>query len=198
MSPSAIFLISCVLLFSICRFIPPPSELLKRFDLVHRVYGNVVDKKTKQPLLRPEAWEAVKRLRQHIIDGCISDPSGVPLYFETGKDPETGAPQYRCVRGTNDLEGYHLHMRMLMSWVVSPRLANGILLEHNYQWNMRQGDKNRRFDTAVAGFFDQPVIEAIQVLRFTGHKNSLSGFLFPFFPVSLCIFLMLSGRRVSS
>ncbi|CAM9945330.1 unnamed protein product, partial [Sphacelaria rigidula] len=143
------------------RFIPPPAELVKRFDLLHRVYGNVIDKKTKQPLLRPEAWEAVKRLRQHIIAGSISDPTGVPLYFETGKDPETGAPQYRCVRGTNDLEGYHLRMRMLTSWVVSPRLANGVLLEHNCQWNMRQGDKNRRFDPAVAGFFDQPVIEAI-------------------------------------
>ncbi|CAM9669869.1 unnamed protein product, partial [Pylaiella littoralis] len=32
------------------RMIPPLAELVKRFDLVNKVYGGLVDKKTKQPL----------------------------------------------------------------------------------------------------------------------------------------------------
>lgn len=105
------------------RVIPPPDDLAGRFDLVHRIYGHLLDAKTKQPLLRAEAWEAAKRLRVHIKAGCLSDPPGVALYFEAGKDSATGCSLFRCVRGTNDLEGYHLHMRLLVAWCISPLLV---------------------------------------------------------------------------
>ena len=32
-----------------------------------------------------------------------------------------------------------------------------------YRWNLRQAIKNRSLDPAVGGFYDQPVLEAIQV-----------------------------------
>ena len=96
--------------------IPPPDDLADRFDFVHRIYGHLLDAKSKQPLLRAEAWEAAKRLRVHIKAGCLSDPPGVALYFEAGKDSATGCSLFRCVRGTIDLEGYHLHMRLLVAW----------------------------------------------------------------------------------
>eukprot|EP00903_Cladosiphon_okamuranus_P019959 g18342.t1 len=66
------------------RVIPPPDVLLKRFNLANRIYGYLLDKKTKQPLFRAEAWEAINRLSVHIQAGCLSDPHGVPLYFEAG------------------------------------------------------------------------------------------------------------------
>jgi len=143
--------------------IPPPAVLLERFDLVNFIYGHLLDKKTKQPLFRREAWEAIKRLRVHIEAGCLSDPSGVPLYFEAGKDSATGYSLYRCVRGTNDLEGCHLHMRLLVAWCISPKLAHLLLLEHNYRWNLREAVRNRGLDSSVGGFYDQRVLEAVQV-----------------------------------
>lgn len=145
------------------RMIPPAPEALQRFDLVIRVYGGLLDKITKQPLLRADARLAAKRLRSHIAAGCLSDPKSVSLYFQEGKDSVTGFPLYRCVRGTNDLEGYHLHMRLIAAWCISPRLANLLLLEHNYRWNLRQAVKNRGLDASVGGFYEQPVLEAIQV-----------------------------------
>lgn len=145
------------------RMIPAAAELLKRYDMVNNVYGNLIDHKTKQPLFRADAREAVKRLRVHIAADCVGDPEGIPLYFQEGKDSSTGAPLYRCVRGTNDLEGYHLHMRMMTSWCISPEFAHLLLLEHNYRWNLRQAIKNRGLDPAVGGFYDQSVIEAVQV-----------------------------------
>ncbi|CAN0004911.1 unnamed protein product, partial [Scytosiphon promiscuus] len=143
------------------RMIPPPVELAERFDLVNKVYGGLLDNKTKQPLLRPEALEAAKRLREHIVADCCSDVPKQALYFEAGKDPETLCALFRCVRGTNDLEGYHFHMRLLVAWCLSPRLAHLLLLEHNYRWNLRQSIKNRGVSEVVGGFYDQPMLEAI-------------------------------------
>ena len=42
--------------------------------------GGLIDKKTRQPLLRAEAREAVKRLRVHIKADCMTDPVGCLLY----------------------------------------------------------------------------------------------------------------------
>ncbi|CAM9925326.1 unnamed protein product, partial [Hapterophycus canaliculatus] len=145
--------------------IPPPAELAERFDLVNKVYGGLLDNKTKQPLLRPEALESAKRLREHIVADCCSDAPKQALYFEAGRDPETLCALFRCVRGTNDLEGYHFHMRLLVAWCLSPRLAHLLLLEHNYRWNLRQSIKNRGLTAGVGGFYDQPMLEAIQVLQ---------------------------------
>ena len=143
--------------------VPPSAILLQRYDMVNNVYGGLIDKKTRQPLLRAEAREAVKRLRVHIKADCLTDPVGLPMYFQAGKDSATGSILYRCIRGTNDLEGYHLHMRLLVAWCISPRLAHLLLLEHNFRWNLRQAIKNRGLDPTVGGFYDQPVLEAIQV-----------------------------------
>ena len=71
------------------------SLVLKRFDLVNRVYGGIVDEKTKKPLFRPEALEAIKQLRVNIAMNCISDPPDIQLYFEHGRDAITGTPGMR-------------------------------------------------------------------------------------------------------
>lgn len=76
------------------RVIPPAPEALERFDLAIRVYGGLHDKKTKQPLLRTDARLVAKRLRSHIVTACLSDPKGISLYFQEGKDSVTGFPLY--------------------------------------------------------------------------------------------------------
>ncbi|CAM9356026.1 unnamed protein product [Ectocarpus sp. 12 AP-2014] len=53
-------------------------------------------------------------------------------------------------------------MRLLVAWCIAPRLAHVLLLEYNYRWNIRQSMKNRGLDEAVGGFYDQPILEAIQ------------------------------------
>ena len=97
------------------RFISPSDEMLERFNLVVSVYCHLLDSETKQPLLRrKKALDAVERLRVHIKTGCTSDSPANSLYFEKGKDQLTGVTLYRCARGTNDLEGFHKHMRSLI------------------------------------------------------------------------------------
>ena len=127
------------------------------------VYGHLLDSKTKKPLLRREALDAVERLRVHIKTGCISNSPAVLLYFEKGKDQLTGVTLYRCARGTNDLEGFHKHMRSLIEWCVGAGLGSDLLLELIYRWNLDRGISNRGLDGFIGGFYVQPIIEAIQV-----------------------------------
>ena len=100
------------------RFIPASDELLERFNLVVSVYSHLLDCKTKNPLLRREALDAVEQMRVHIKTVCISDSPAVSLYFEKAKDHLTGVTLDRCARGTDDLEGFHKHMRSLIEWCV--------------------------------------------------------------------------------
>ena len=145
------------------RFIPPSDELLERFNLVVSVYGHLLDSKTKKPLLRREALDAVERLRVHIKTGCISDSPAISLYFEKGKDQLTGVTLYRCARGTHDLEGFHKHMRSLIEWCVGAGLGSDLLLELIYHWNLDRSIGNRGLDGSIDGFYDQSIIETVQV-----------------------------------
>ncbi|CAN0088629.1 unnamed protein product, partial [Hapterophycus canaliculatus] len=87
--------------FDISAFLTP------RRTLCVSLVGGLLDTERKQPLLRPEALEAAMRLREHIVAGCCSDAPKQAVHFKTGKDPETLCALFCCVRGMNDLEGYH-------------------------------------------------------------------------------------------
>ena len=127
------------------------------------VYGHLLDSKTKKPLLRREALEAVERLRVHIKTGCISDGPLISLYFEKVKDDLTGVTLYRCARGTNDLEGFHKHMRSLIEWCVGAALGSDLLLELMYRRNLDRSISNRGLDDSIGSFYDQPIFEVIQM-----------------------------------
>ena len=87
-----------------CRCLVPEWErLFERFDLVIFQFKGVVDSKSGQDLLRPQAMEDVNLLRRHLSNGCLSDPEGIPLYLTTGKSA-AGVTTRRCVRVTNCTE----------------------------------------------------------------------------------------------
>lgn len=85
------------------RLVPPANVLLERFDKVIKEFRNCVDNDSREVLLRPKAMNKVRQLRKHIVAGCLSDPDGVAMYYAVGKTKD-GLPDYRCVRGTNDVE----------------------------------------------------------------------------------------------
>ncbi|CAN0310195.1 unnamed protein product, partial [Laminaria digitata] len=144
------------------RLVPERERLLKRFNSVTSQFWDVIDARSGEILLRPKAMEAVNLLRKHIEADCISDPDGVALYYTTGKNA-AGITTRRCVRGTNSTEGYHRHLRRLLSsYCASPALAHSILLEFNYRWNIRMAVKNRSLPKELGGFNDQFEIEIIQ------------------------------------
>ena len=53
-----------------------------------------------------------KNILELVQKGFLSDPPGIPLYYQVGIDGKTGLPLYRCMRGTNMTEGgVHTHLR---------------------------------------------------------------------------------------
>ncbi|CAB1103500.1 unnamed protein product [Ectocarpus sp. CCAP 1310/34] len=144
------------------RLVPRRDVLLKRFDRVIEEFGGCVDNTSGEVLLRPKAMKAVRQLRKHIENDCLSDPDGMAMYFAIGKNKH-GLTDYRCVRGTNDVEGYHRYLRTLLaSYCASPSLAQSVLLEFNYRWNLRMMIKNRGLPAALGGHYNQYLVESIQ------------------------------------
>ena len=80
-----------------------------------------------------------------------------------GKDQLTGVTLYRCARGTNDLEGFHKHMRSLIEWCAGAGLGSDLLLKLIYRWNLDRSISNRVLNGSIGSFYNQPIIEAIQV-----------------------------------
>lgn len=91
------------------RKIPGPTDLLHRLKEIERAYANIPDYKTGVPLFRPGTWAAWRKFLEHVRRGCLSDHPDIPLYIYValdGSDKEL----LRCFRGSNALEGYHLHI----------------------------------------------------------------------------------------
>ena len=74
-----------------------------------------------------------------------------------------GCSALRCARGANDFEGFHKHMRSLIEWCVGAGLGSDLLLKLIYHWNLDRSISNRGLNGSIGGFYDQSIIEAIQV-----------------------------------
>jgi hypothetical protein len=74
------------------RSIPGPEVLLPLLNTLLNTYtatdkdGNskFLDPQNEQPLFSNKSIEAFRKLLPHVEKGCISDPVGIPLYYQTG------------------------------------------------------------------------------------------------------------------
>ena len=122
------------------RYVPPPEILFDRVAAVIKMFGPLKDSTTGQPLFTEKAWDMMKNILEHIHRGYYSDPPGIPLYFEVGKDRH-GLTLYCCFCGTNDLKGgVHQNLiRRFTSFNVSPRRAVNMILSYAVCHNMQVG-----------------------------------------------------------
>ena len=106
------------------RYMPDPKTTLSRLQWLHRTLAHSLDAETGKPLFNAKAQKAWGQLLRHVELGCLSDPdpAEVSLYFLVGHSKE-GLPIYGCIRGTNDIEGYHQKVKgMLAGWNNSPEV----------------------------------------------------------------------------
>ena len=76
-----------------------------------------------------------RRKGQAVRKGCLSDIPGMSYYVQIGED-SMGIPQYKCIRGTSALEGFHQKIRQLIrGFAISPRLAIALLFEFVHRSN---------------------------------------------------------------
>ncbi|KAG6891629.1 hypothetical protein C0992_001314 [Termitomyces sp. T32_za158] len=127
-----------------CRRTIPPPEIL--FPLVYDVFmtwGPLKDAKAQLTLFNDAAWKIAKNILELIRNGFISDPPGIPLYYIIGLDAN-GLPIYRCIRGTNSVEGgVHTHLHaMLPTCGASVRHMVTCLLDFILRHNLLVGTFN--------------------------------------------------------
>lgn len=118
------------------RTIPPPKQLYPVVAALFSHYGNSLDLKTGLKLFDKQCQSQAAKILDAISKGHISDPVGVPLYY-TRRIDEFGLPVYRCVRGTNSLEGgVHTNIiRKFSMYNASPRLTNCLLADYRLRHN---------------------------------------------------------------
>lgn len=86
------------------RVVGDPAELAMALEKLFQEYGYKVDAKTNQPLFSPKAWKSAASVVDLARRGYLSDVPDVPMYEPAGADKHD-IPLYKCVRGTNKLEG---------------------------------------------------------------------------------------------
>jgi hypothetical protein len=79
---------------------------LARFDKFIEAFILIRDAKTKELLITPKTKLKIEATRLAIASGYYTDPAGVSIYREMGRD-SLGRMKYACYRGTNALEVNH-------------------------------------------------------------------------------------------
>jgi ribonuclease D len=141
------------------RTVPGPVELEREFKKVVQLFADVPDAKTSKPLFSKAAWNLYKSTLKHIRKGCLSDVAGMSYYVELRTD-SMGIPIFKCLRGTNALEGFHQKIRQVIrGFNVSPRYAVALLHEFVYRWNHDVDVRVMGLPKKYSNYYDGWVIE---------------------------------------
>ncbi|KAG9218525.1 hypothetical protein CCMSSC00406_0001361 [Pleurotus cornucopiae] len=151
------------------RIIPPAEELFENVSQVFQNYGPLKDAKTHLPLFNTTAWGVAKNILDLIKKGFVSDPPGIPLYYQLGMD-KSGMPLYRCMRGTNMTEGgVHTHLRSrLPTSGVSIRHIQSRLLDFILRHNLLVGTFNST-GTRYRGHYSIWITNQLQEMLYLVH-----------------------------
>ena len=128
------------------RYCPPPDVLVPQIKALITGWQDAkcsLDP-SQGPLFSIAAHKQAKGLIRTAQLGLISDPPGYALYYKMGIDRD-GLPYYRCIRGTNSIEG-GIHMaicRAFGSLRGSPELSDALLCNIQYRRNATVGHFNQ-------------------------------------------------------
>ena len=100
-------------------------------------FGALKDVATQQPLFTRQSWKEAENFLALIGSGYLSDPPGISLYQVRRKDKH-GLNVYRCLRGTNSLEGgVHQNLnRRFGASNASVRLTVALMTEYKTRHNL--------------------------------------------------------------
>jgi hypothetical protein len=126
------------LLQHVKRIVPGPEVLLPRVAAVLDSYGPLLDPTSGQPLFNSRAWEVAANVLENIRRGYYSDPPNISFYYPRGKDKH-GLMRYRCVRGTNAIEGgiHQNIIRWFGTFNASPDFAVELLRDYTLTHNLK-------------------------------------------------------------
>lgn len=127
------------------RNVASPNILLPTLKALFLCFGPLKCSKSGRTLFDKVAWKQAASVLKTVQLGHASDPPGVQLYYKLGKKDHYGLDLYRCIRGTNSLEGgVHQNLiRKFGSFGAGPELADAMLAEYRLRHNFDVGTMNR-------------------------------------------------------
>jgi DNA polymerase III epsilon subunit-like protein len=119
-----------------CRRVMPAPEIMLRDVIdVYQAFINLDDPDTKsctfpegEPFYKRNHEEILRLQLKYICKGCLSDPPDFCFYQHMGEFATTGLEKFKCIRGTNDLEGFHTDMQVRRRSLASASLCSSLLL----------------------------------------------------------------------
>ncbi|KAI7893695.1 uncharacterized protein EV154DRAFT_581873 [Mucor mucedo] len=158
------------------RYVPSPSELYPVVKKLFEVYGNAICSVSGNKLFDKKAWKVSNMVLEAIRLGHVSDPPGVSWYYRMSKD-QNGLQVYRCVRGTNSVEGgvHQNIIRKFSSFNASPALTDCVLADYRLRHNITVGSKNR-YGVIHKTHFSPWINQAINFLRAEMKQNVLPSY----------------------
>ena len=121
------------------RFIPEPHTLEQQIKNVVELYKDKIDANTGKVLLDEAALKDVDAVVDGVRKGYYSDPPNESLYYEIGSDFNTGLKRYRCIRGTNSVEG-SVHQKL------ARKFAGYVTFYSKYDFKERRTKIDSTFD----------------------------------------------------
>ena len=142
------------------RLVPSPKDLEERYLAVYNEYKDIVCTKSGKALFgSKKAKRAHKALLKHIRKNCVSDIPFVSYYTPYGEDKD-GLTLYKCLRGTDALEGLHQKLRQLVrGFSNSPRLIMALLSDFFNRWNQNIEINVRGLDKEYDGLYVGRLLE---------------------------------------
>lgn len=136
------------------RHVPSPSVLVPAIQHVYNMFRHATDAKTGVPLFTPAFIAKAEAVLELARQGHLSDVPDIPMYEHAGID-KYGLQKWKCVRGTNKVEGgphgdiyrkfgalhgklLHLDTSLISSQSsAGPRLTTNCLTDHRTWYNLQ-------------------------------------------------------------
>lgn len=120
--------------------VPDPVRLERDLTAVYHLFRAVICPKSGKLFYQADHVKIFETAIGYVRQGYLSDVPGMNYYVPVGKY-STGLVKYRCLRSTSALEGYHLHLRMLLSPLskgrAGPRWIDALVLQFDFRWSVK-------------------------------------------------------------
>jgi hypothetical protein len=151
---------------NIKRHVPAPEIVTPRIQRAVELCADIKDAKRGEIFFAKATWEYYVNAMKHAKQGCLSDMPDIPYYYYLkvcGK---------MCVRGTSQLEGFHMYLRRIVPrFHSSPRLVTCLLALFVYHWNIDRAVERGFIDEAFGGWYAHDIILQIKKVQSGAFDN---------------------------
>lgn len=135
--------------------------MLDRLTNFFLAFGPIKDSKTGNPLFNNDIWDKAYGILSDVADGLVSDHPDIPMYSIVGKDKD-GLIKYRCIRGTNRVEGWHQNVMLAFgAFGAGIQFGDAVLTQYRHRHNIVAGYLNR-MNKSYRGHYEPWLNEWIQ------------------------------------